>query len=118
MENALQAMLEWFDALLLDAGAWLRGYVSQLALAFVATLLVIYGSDINRTVKGAVRTWPRIMRLLAFVVMCVFGYGALTVLITPWIARGLSQVDTFWLAPVVIGGFLLLGWLAERKNQI
>ncbi|MFP4080918.1 MAG: DUF3392 domain-containing protein [Ectothiorhodospira sp.] len=118
MENALQAILEWFDALLLDAGAWLRGYVSQLALAFVATLLVIYGSDINRMVKGAVRHWPRVMRLLAFVVMCVFGYGALTVLITPWIAKGLFQVDTLWLAPVVIGAFLLLGWLAERKNQI
>ncbi|SEP83587.1 Protein of unknown function [Ectothiorhodospira magna] len=111
-------MIEWLDTILLQAGSWVRGHVGQIALALVATLLVIYGNDINRTLKIILRPYHRLLRLLGFVLMCAFGYGALTVFFTPLLANVLVMVDTRWMAPMVVGAFLLLGFLAERKHQL
>ncbi|EHQ52195.1 hypothetical protein ECTPHS_05856 [Ectothiorhodospira sp. PHS-1] len=111
-------MMEWLDDTLLQAGNWVRGHVGQIALAFVATVLVIYGNDINRVLKMILRAYHRLVRLLGFVLMCAFGYGALTVFLTPMLADAMLMVDTRWLAPMVVGAFLLLGFLAERKHQM
>ncbi|TVQ72657.1 DUF3392 domain-containing protein [Ectothiorhodospira sp. BSL-9] len=111
-------MMDWINDTLLQAGVWMRGYTSQIALALVATLLVVYGQDILRAVKAAVRPYPLVFRLLVFVLMCVFGFGAIAVFLAPWVAQGLMMVDTLWLAPTVAGAFLILGFIAERRQQL
>ena len=60
--------------LLADIGQWFRGYQYQMAMAIVATVLVIFGSDINNAVRSLVRKQHFIVRSLTFVVVCAFGY--------------------------------------------
>ncbi|GAA6134512.1 hypothetical protein NBRC116188_13010 [Oceaniserpentilla sp. 4NH20-0058] len=71
--------MAWLNDILLQAGAWLKPYSMQMAVAFVATLLVIYGDAINKTLRVFVKPYPFLIRISAFVVLCTLGYGALTV---------------------------------------
>lgn len=110
--------MDIINEILIRSGNWMHGNMQNITLALVATLLVIYGDQINRTVKRFLRPYPRIVRILGFVVMCAFGYGLLTVLLTPVLAGWLSLVSIKWLAPLVLAAFLFVGWMAERKNQV
>lgn len=92
--------------------------MGDIALAVVATLLVIYGNDINRTVKRAVGKKPLLIRFGAFIALCTVGYGVLTVNITQWVGRGLAKIPVPYLPVAVILVFVILAILAERKNQV
>jgi uncharacterized membrane protein len=110
--------MELINELLLHSGQWTQPHLHNITLALMATLLVIYGNDINRLVKSWLKSYPRLIRLIGFVLMCAFGYGALTVLLTPLLANWLTLLSVKWLAPMVVATFLLVGWLAERKHQL
>ncbi|SFX73532.1 DUF3392 domain-containing protein [Marinospirillum alkaliphilum] len=110
--------MDIINEILLRSGLWARSHMGNITLALIATLLVIYGDDINRFVKRQLKPYPRFVRLIGFVIMCAFGYGALTVLFTPVLAGWFSLVNVKWLAPLVVGIFLFVGWLAERKHQM
>lgn len=62
-----------------DLGQWFRPYQYQAALAMIATLLVIFGNEINNTVKRLVAKQHFIVRTFVFILVCAFGYGLLTV---------------------------------------
>ncbi|WP_416884844.1 DUF3392 domain-containing protein [Marinospirillum sp.] len=110
--------MDILNEILFRSGHLALRHLDAIALALIATLLVIYGDDINRFIKRQLRPYHRAIRLLGFVLMCAFGYGAMTVFLTPWLAYWLSLVSIQWLAPFVLGLFLLIGWLAERKHQV
>ena len=42
------------NELLIEVGQWFRGYQYQTAMAIVATVLVIFGNDINNVVRKLV----------------------------------------------------------------
>lgn len=110
--------MDIINEILHRSGSWARSNMNGITLALVATLLVIYGDQINHFVKRMLRHYPRIVRILGFVIMCAFGYGLLTVLLTPVLAGWLSLVSTKWLGPLVLAAFFLVGWIAERKNHV
>jgi len=110
--------MDLFNELLMRSGYWVLSNIHSIALALVATLLVIYGDNLNRFVKRHLRPYPRLLRILGFVLMCAFGYGALTVIFTPLLASWLAQIPVQWLAPGVLGFFLFIGWIAEKKQQV
>lgn len=110
--------MDIINEILLRAGQWTHSNMDSITLALVATLLVIYGDQINNFVRRLLRHYPRLIRIMGFVVLCAFGYGLLTVLLTPVLANWFSLVSQKWLAPIVLAAFLLVGWLAERKNQV
>ena len=92
----------------------IRHYNGQIAFALVVTLLVIFGGEINRTIRKLVAGWNVMLRVLVFVIFCALGYGLLASWLTGFLQgqlRGLS--NTVYLV-VVIGSFVVLGWLAER----
>ena len=97
---------------------WMRPYLAQIAMAIVATLLVVYGSEVNRFVKKRVQRYPFLLRLLIFVLLCMVGYGLLLVAGSMGLAWLLSQVKNQALCIVVVLLFLVIGFLAERKNQM
>ncbi len=109
--------MNWINDILLQGAAHLKPYTGQLAVAMVATLLVIYGDAINKTVRLFVRPYPFILRISAFVVLCTLGYGALTV----WGAGKLKVLMTalpdVYFAPVTLLAFVVLGFLAERYHK-
>ncbi|MBK1736031.1 hypothetical protein CKO15_12235 [Halorhodospira abdelmalekii] len=108
----------WFDALLWRTGSWVNGHASEVALALVATLLVLYGDHINRTFARTVRPYPWLVRVIAFVLMCAFGYGAITVLVTPLIAQGILMIEARWIGLLTFVVFFAIGTLAERRRYI
>ncbi|MCY0965719.1 DUF3392 family protein [Parathalassolituus penaei] len=96
---------------------FLRPFNSDIALAWVATLLVIYGDSINGFVRNLVRRQMVVVRILVFIALCTFGYGALTVWVVPFVARFLSHQPANLYVILVVGGFVLLGIMAERFNR-
>ncbi len=104
--------------LLNNLGMMIRPHFYEIAMMIVATLLVIYGNEINKMVKRQVAHWHFIFRTLVFVVVCAFGYGWLLVWFTPVLASWLAQIPLQFVAVSSIGIVFLLGILAERKKQL
>ena len=105
-------------SMITHASAWLRPYQYQIAMALVATILVIYGNAINRRVKLMIKNQWFIIRFPVVVLVCTFGYGALTVLATDLLARLLACMGAVALVLIVFLSFVLLGFLASRERQI
>ena len=95
----------------------LRPYSGQIALALVATSLVLYGDAINRWVRKLVRRQMVLVRVTVFIALCTFGYGALTIWLTPWLSSWLVGLSALHFVLAVTGGFILIGILAERYHS-
>lgn len=93
-------------------------YLQQVALAIVATLLFIYGEDLNALIKRQIQSYNFLIRVFIFMLVCAFGYGALTIGLTMVVARFLANLDSVYLIPILLGFFFIVGILAERKKQI
>lgn len=104
--------------ILIDFAIQLRAYQYQVALSIVATLLVIYGSDINNLIKYLIRKQHFIVRVTTFIFVCALGYGFATVFLTKQLASLISMVPNLYLVPSILGTFLLLGLLAQKQKQI
>jgi len=104
--------------LLLDWGGFFRPYVRDIALAMVATCLVVFGDDLNRFVRRQIATLHFIWRTGIFIVLCAFGYGAITIFLTPVVAKQLGKLSNLWLPWFCLGIFMALGMLAQRKRQL
>jgi uncharacterized membrane protein (DUF485 family) len=105
-------------SLLIELGQWFRGYQYQTAMAIVATLLVIFGNDINTQLKKLVAKQHFIIRSGIFVLVCAFGYGLLTVWLTGLLAAQLSHIPNLYVLPLVILIFSLLGMYAQKQRHI
>lgn len=104
---------------LLAVGArWVSAHLGTIATTFTTALLVIFGDDINRWVKHRVQAYPFLVRTAVFVVLCSFGYGLLTVLITPSVARLINYFGAARAPLVVVGCFVAVGLLAERQRYL
>lgn len=110
--------MDLVNEILVRSGKFTSGYLAEISLALIATLLVIYGGEINAFLKRQVRNLPYLLRLLSFVLMCAFGYGLATIFLTPLAAHWLGQIPVKWLFPAVFLVLLAVGWLAERKKQV
>ncbi|MEE2024783.1 MULTISPECIES: DUF3392 domain-containing protein [Alkalimonas] len=109
--------MDWLQEMLLQWGALFRPYVRDIALAMVATCLVVFGDDINRFIRRQIHSLHFIWRTLIFVLVCAFGYGAVTLFLTPIVAKQLAGLSNLWLPWVTLGIFTLLGILAQRRRQ-
>ena len=105
-------------SLLASIGDWFRPYVADIALALVASLLVLTGGDINRYIKRQIASANFFFRTVIFVIISTFGYGAATVVLTSMLKTQLLSLSKPYLALTVIVAFLALGIFAERKKQI
>lgn len=106
--------MEW----LAEIGSMFRPYQYQTALAIIATLLVLFGNDINGAIKHMFRKQHFVLRTLAFVVVCAFGYGLATVWLTGLLASQLGKVPNAYIVPLVVFIFFSLGAYAQKHRQI
>lgn len=83
-----------------------------------STVLVIYGNDINRFLRRHIRTWSFACRLTFFICLCAFGYGMAVVFSSRILSQFLASLGPWEFLGVTAGGFLLLGFLAEKKKQM
>ena len=104
--------------LLLKLSLWMEPHTMLIAMGIVATLIFMYANDLNRWLRKKIKKHVFIVRLLIFILVCAFGYGALAVLATAGVDWLLRHVDRYLLAPVVFATFLVIGLLAERKHHV
>ncbi len=97
---------------------WIRPHLAVIAMALVATILVLYGADLNRFIKKRIGHLHFALRLLLFVLLCSFGYGLLLILGSLALAWLLAQISSTALFLAVVLLFLAIGFLAERKHQM
>lgn len=100
---------------LVTLSRWCRGHLDEIALAGVAALLVLFGPQINGWLQRRVGGLNVVFRTLLFVLLCAPGYGMVIVHATPWLARGLAQLNNYLLGPALILVFIGLGVIAERR---
>ena len=97
---------------------FIQPHLNDISLALVATCLVVYGDKINGLLKNMVSSWAFIARVTAFILMCAFGYGLLTLWSQPLVYWGITRVDLVYRPVLVFTCFCILGVLAERKRQL
>ena len=97
---------------------WVRSILPQISFAIIASLLIIYGNNVNKFVKKLLKRQKFFVRILIFVLVCGFGYGALTVYSANLLEDLLHSLDRNILTPILLSALLIVGILAERKNQL
>lgn len=94
---------------------WSRSHLSDISLAIMATLLVLFGPAINAWVQQRIGSLNFVFRTLLFVLICAVGYGLAMVFVTPWLAKGLGYFNNYTLAPVLLLVFFVFGMIADRS---
>lgn len=87
-------------------------------MSIIATLLVIFGNDINRYIRRLVKKFHFLVRLVIFVLVCALGYGVATIFLAQGLQAMLKAVPREYLVVVVAAIFFLLGLAAEERKQI
>lgn len=96
----------------------IKPHVSDVAMVIVATLLVVFGDVVNKHIKRALSPYHFVIRTSAFVLICAFGYGALMLFVSPFLAKVLLLIPSLYFGIVVVSVFLLLGYMAENRRYI
>ncbi|MCO1672187.1 DUF3392 domain-containing protein [Pseudomonas aeruginosa] len=94
---------------------WSRSHLSDISLAIMATLLVLFGPAINAWVQQRIGSLNFVFRTLLFVLICAVGYGLAMVFVTPWLVKGLGYFNNYTLAPVLLLVFFVIGMIADRS---
>jgi len=95
-----------------------RPYLQEVSFAMVASVVFIYGEDLNALLKKQIQPYHVLVRILIFIVVCAFGYGALTVFLAMALERVLDGMDSVSLVLLLLGFILAIGLMAERRKQI
>jgi hypothetical protein len=106
------------NTFLIEVGQWFRPYQYQTAMAIIATLLVVFGHDINSAIKKLIAKQHLIIRIIVFVLVCAFGYGLLTVWLTGLLSLQLAKIPNLYIVPAVLFIFILLGSYAQKQRHI
>lgn len=111
-------MSELITGPIVELGQWFRSYQYQCALAIIATVLVIFGNDINNAIKYLLRKQHFVIRTIAFIVVCALGYGLATVWLTGLLSEQLGKISNLFIVPVVTFIFIGLGLYAQKQRHI
>ncbi len=101
--------------LIATVSRWSRGHLYEIALAIMASLLVLFGPDLNHWVQRKVGGLNFVFRTLVFILLCAVGYGLAIVFLTPWVKLWLNYLNNYTLAPVLLLIFIFIGMLADRR---
>ncbi|EKN45384.1 MULTISPECIES: DUF3392 domain-containing protein [Pseudomonas] len=101
--------------LLATVSRWSRSNLSEIALALVGCLLVLFGSDVKGWLEQRVGSMAGALRIPIMALLCTVGSGLALIYATPWVVRGLSQFNNYSLAPVLLVVLVLIGVVADRK---
>ena len=98
--------------------AWCAKHLNQICFAMTATMLAIYGQDINNMVRRRIGHRHFVIRTAVFVGICAFGYGWFILYIGPKIAWLYRLLPSRGLPIAVFLSFVILGTIAERNRKI
>ena len=101
--------------LLATVSRWSRSHLSEISLALIGCLLVLFGADFKGWVEQLLGSFAGALRIPVMAALCLIGSGAALIYATPWIVRGLSQFNNYSLAPVLVVVLVLIGVVADRR---
>ena len=101
--------------LLATVSRWSRSNLSEISLALVGCLLVLFGADIKSWIEQRLGGMAGALRVPLIALLCMIGSGAALIYATPWVMRGLSQFNNYSLAPVLLVVLVLIGVVADRR---
>ena len=102
--------------LLATASRWSRSNLSEISLALVGCLLVLFGTDIKATVEQRLGSLAGALRVPFIALLVMIGSGAALIYATPWVVKGLAQFNNYALAPVLLVVLVLIGVVADRRG--
>lgn len=102
--------------LLANVSRWSRSHLSEISLALIGCLLVLFGADFKGWVEQHLGSVAGALRIPAIAALCLIGSGAALIYATPWVERGLSQFNNYSLAPVLLVVLVLIGVVADRRG--
>ncbi|MDG1750910.1 MAG: DUF3392 domain-containing protein [Thalassotalea sp.] len=111
-------MSELISGTFIELGQWFRPYQYKCSLAIIATILVIFGHDINNVIKQLIRKQHFVIRTLIFIVVCAIGYGLVTVWLTEFLSLQLAKIPNLYVVPLVVIIFTALGLYAQKQRHI
>tara|TARA_B100000586_G_C19884737_1_gene332413 strand:+ start:313 stop:657 length:345 start_codon:yes stop_codon:yes gene_type:complete len=114
MDSLLQAL----SSVASTIGSWLQPHLYNISLLLVVCFISLYANDIIKVTKRFVARRHFIIRVLCFVLITGFGMGLLVVFVTPFLSKLLMLLGVKWLALTLTAAFLVLGIIADKKNQI
>lgn len=96
----------------------MRDHLTVIAMALVTSVMTVYGNDMTRVVRNAIKAHNFFVRASVFFFLVAFGYGALALVAGSLIGQMLGALNNHWLAPTVVVLFLIVAVAAEEKRQI
>lgn len=93
-------------------------YTPEISIAFIACLLVVLGSDINRFMRKLLIGQHFIVRTIAFIALNAFGYGLLIVKASPILAQWLKTMESGLLIVSIVSSFILIGMWAQKNRHV
>lgn len=98
--------------------SWVKPHLSTITYTFVATVLVLYGGEINRFIRDTCKPYHLLVRVGIFMIVCAFGYGWATVKLAGLLKTFLATNAGHWAGVIVAAIFIGLGFLADKKNHV
>ncbi|XDF15466.1 DUF3392 domain-containing protein [Vibrio scophthalmi] len=103
---------------LAPAGQYIAPYLSEIATALIACALVMFGGEINSSLRKLLRSQNFVVRTIVFILINAFGYGLIIVKATPYLTKTLGQLPYGTMFTVVVTSFIVIGLWAQRNRQI
>ncbi|MCK6261843.1 DUF3392 domain-containing protein [Vibrio sp. ZSDE26] len=104
--------------LLAPIGRYLNPYMLEISTALIACSLVVFGGEINRILRQAMRSQHFLIRTVVFILVNAFGYGLIIVKATPYLSRTLNGLNSGMMFVIVLTSFIAIGLWAQRNRQI
>lgn len=111
-------ILNFFNAQWLDFARWLLSYVNSIAMLLTVCVVSLYANDVLKLTKGLVTSHHFVIRVACFVLVTAFGFGLIVIWLSPLLVKGLLLFNVKWLPLTVLIAFLILGSIADKKNQL
>lgn len=103
---------------ILPAIQYLRDHTQEIAFSLVATLLMVYGHQLNRYFRKSTAKMNWFLRFALFVLLCTFGYGFLSTVFVKLIAQGLNRLNSVQFMGTIFISYLILAFIARRKKEV
>lgn len=104
--------------MLANFNQFVGSHLQAIIWALVATMMVLYGAQLNQRLRRVLRPLPWILRILAFIVICGVGYGWLSLIIVDALVSLMGNLRPIMVSITLFASFLAVGVLAERRRMI
>ncbi len=110
--------MEFLSDPLVFVGRHMRPELHNIAMAMVATLLMIFGTPLLRWLRRYTKPYPFLVRTAILMALSSIGMALICSYGTGFLAGQLGGLGNAALALFVFAIFFFIGWLAQRDRLL